>query len=179
MRYARYALLVVATVGLVGSLGYIVYTPPGNSPAAGPGVMLVADRLDGSTMEFSELEGEILIIDFWATWCGPCITEIPHYNALDADYRDQGVHLIGITVESGSVEEVIEFAEDEDHRITYPLVMGNDDLVNAYGPIFGFPTTLLIDRDGTVVKRWIGAAVNKSDEIRELLDKMLAGEPVG
>jgi len=176
MRYVRYALLVVAVVGLVGSLGYIVYTPP-PSPAPEAYVSLVAERFDGSEMSFEEFAGDILIIDFWATWCAPCITEIPHYNELDNDYRDAGVNLIGLTVESGTAEEIFEWmAADETHNITYPLVMSNDELMNVFGPVFGFPTTLLIDAEGNVVKRWIGASVDKSDQIRVLLDKLLAGE---
>ena len=103
MRYVRYALLVVAVVGLVGSLGYIVYTPPA-SPTPEVFATLVAERFDGTEMSFKEFAGDILIIDFWATWCAPCITEIPHYNALDNDYRDNGVTLLGLTVESGTAE---------------------------------------------------------------------------
>jgi len=176
MRYVRYALLVVAVVGLVGSLGYIVYTPSA-PPTPEVFVTLVAERFDGSEMSFAELAGDILIIDFWATWCAPCITEIPHYNELDNDYRDAGVNLIGLTVESGTAEDIFEWmAADEAHNITYPLVMSNDELMNVFGPVFGFPTTLLIDAEGNVVKRWIGASVGKSDQIRELLDKLLAGE---
>jgi hypothetical protein len=68
--------------------------------------------------------------------------------------------------------------EDESHRMNYPLVMADDRLMEVFGPIFGFPTTLLLDRDGTVVKRWIGAVSGKSDQLRELIDKLLAGEPI-
>lgn len=178
MRYVRYALLLVAIVGLVGSLGYIVYTPPAAMPLPAYAT-LVATDLHGEEMTFEDVAGEILIIDFWATWCGPCISEIPHYNALDADYRDKGVNLIGLTVQSGTAEEVVEWmASDPKFEMTYPLVMSNDLLMETFGPVFGFPTTLLIDKDGTIVKRWIGAAAQKSDQIRELLDKMLAGESV-
>ena len=176
MRYARYALLVVAVIGLVGSLGYIVYIPPA-PPTPEAFATLVADRFDGSEMTFDEVAGDILIIDFWATWCAPCITEIPHYNALDHDYRDRGVSLLGLTVESGPAAEVFEWmAVDEARNITYPLVMSNDQLMDVFGPVFGFPTTLLIDAEGNIIKRWIGASVGKSDQIRELLDQLLAGE---
>lgn len=176
MRYVRYALLVVAVIGLVGSLGYIVYTPPA-APTPEVFATLVADNFDGTELAFADMSGQIMIIDFWATWCGPCITEIPHYNALHADYVDRGVNLIGLTVESGTVEEVYEWmAIDESRVMNYPLIMVNDDLMNVFGPVFGFPTTLLIDAKGNIVKRWIGAKVGKSDEIRDLLEQLLAGE---
>ncbi len=176
MQFVRYGLLLVAIIGLVGSLGYIVYTPPTAPPAY---ATLVAHDLRGGEMTFDEVAGEILIVDFWATWCGPCITEIPHYNAIHEDYGDKGVSLIGLTVESGTAEEVLEWmSSDPSFQMNYPLVMSSDELMEAFGPVFGFPTTLLIDTDGTVVKRWIGAAPKKSEQIRELLDKMLAGEPL-
>ena len=175
MRYVRYALLVVAVVGLVGSLGYIVYTPP-PSPAPEAYVSLVAERFDGSEMSFEEFAGDILIIDFWATWCAPCITEIPHYNELDNDYRDAGVNLIGLTVESGTAEEIFEWmAADETHNITYPLVMSNDELMNVFGPVFGFPTTLLIDGDGNEIGRVTGPAEWHSPGVVRALRACLAG----
>jgi thiol-disulfide isomerase/thioredoxin len=178
MKYARWALLVVAIVGLVGSMGYIVYAPAGAPLPAY--ATLVADDLHGGDTSFREFAGDILIVDFWATWCAPCITEIPHYNALYEDYKDRGVSLVGLTVESGDAETVLEWMDsDPKHRMNYPLVMSNDELIEAFGPVFGFPTTLLIDRDGEVVKRWIGAAPQKSEQIRELLDEMLAGNAVG
>lgn len=178
MRLVRYALLLVAVIGLVGSLGYIVYVPI-EAPSGGF-AHLSADRLDGTVMSFADVDGDILIVDFWATWCAPCISEIPHYNAIDRDYRDKGVHLIGLTVEDEGPEAIVEWMKsmDAEYQITYPLVMANDALIEAFGPVLGFPTTLLIDRDGTIVKRWIGAAGNKSDRLREMLDKMIAGEPL-
>ena len=175
---ARYVLLGVATIGLVASLGYVALGPAGaehdaESPDAD--AILLA-RLDGSELNWNDLSGEVIILDFWATWCGPCITEIPHYNKLHDDYKDLGVHLIGVTVESGTAEDVAAFAEDESHRITYPLVMGNDEIVQAYGPVWGLPTTLLINQKGEIVKSWLGARPNKSEEIRELIDELLESD---
>lgn len=179
MKYARWALLMVALVGLMGSLGYIAFTPDGPAPVAAFPTLVAAD-LQGDEMRFADLAGEILVVDFWGTWCIPCLGEIPPLNALHADYAAEGVHLIGITFESGTAADILEWiAADPARRIDYPLVMSNDALQEAFGPIYGFPTTLLIDRDGTIIKRWIGAPPNKSDQLRELLDKMLAGEPLG
>ena len=176
MQYARYGLLAIAAIGLVASLGYLVYLPPAD-PEITTG--LHAPDLDGELVYFDDFAGDILVVDWWATWCHPCITEIPHYNAFEADYRDKNVHLIGLTVESGTPEDILAWMEeDEGHKITYPLVMATDDLINTYGPLFGFPTTLLIDQEGKIVKRWIGAKVGKTDELREMVDKLIAGEEI-
>ena len=174
MQFVRYILLFVAAVGLVGSMGYIAFTPEASAPLPAYAT-LVADDLYGETMSFEEVAGDILVIDFWATWCGPCITEIPHYNSLYTDYKDQGVSLVGLTVESGTATEVLEWmASDPAFEMIYPLVQSNDELMEAFGPVFGFPTTLLIDREGNVVKRWIGTAPKQTEQLRELVDELLA-----
>ena len=177
MQYARYGLFVIAALGLVGSFGYLVYIPPAD-PVVITGMS--APDLNGELVYFDDFQGDILVIDFWATWCHPCITEIPHYNAFDEDYRDDdSVHLIGLTVESGSAEDVVAWMdEDPGHVITYPLVMATAEVINAYGPVFGFPTTLPIDQEGKIVKRWIGAAVNKTDQLREMVEQLKAGEEI-
>jgi thiol-disulfide isomerase/thioredoxin len=175
MKYVRWALLLVSIVGLVASMGYIAVGPRNGAPLPAYAT-LVADNLHGGTTPFEEFAGDILIVDFWATWCAPCISEIPHYNELYADYKDRGVSMVGLTVQSGDAATVLEWmASDPKYQMDYPLVMSNDALVEAFGPIFGYPTTLLIDRDGTIVKRWIGAAPQKSDQLRELIDEILAG----
>jgi len=174
MMWMRWGLLLVAIVGLVGSMGYIAYAP--NSAPLPAFATLVADDLHGEMVPFEEFAGDILIVDFWATWCAPCITEIPHYNELYADYNDKGVTLVGLTFQSGDAETVLEWmASDPKHQMNYPLVMSNESLEEAFGPVFGFPTTLLIDRDGNIVKRWIGAAPQKSGQLRDLIDELLAG----
>jgi len=175
MKVVRWALLLVSIIGLVASMGYIAISPRIGAPLPAYAT-LVADDLSGGVTPFEDFAGDILIVDFWATWCAPCISEIPNYNALYADYKDKGVSMVGLTVESGDAEAVLEWmASDPRYQMDYPLVMSNDSLVEAFGPIFGYPTTLLIDRDGTIVKRWIGAAPQKSDQLRELIDEILAG----
>lgn len=178
MRSVRFGLLAVAIIGLGMSLGYIVFQPADGHDHDAGGVTadaepIVLENIDGTTLSFADLEGDILVLDFWATWCVPCIGEIPHYNELHAEYQDKGVHMIGVTLESGSAEDVIAFAEDPAHPIRYPLVMGNDAVVDAYGPVWGFPTTVLVAPDGSVVQSWLGPVAGKQEKLRELIDGML------
>lgn len=183
MRFVRYVALVAALFGLVTSMGYVACGPTGpadDGRAARvefdrpkPAAPFSLRRLDGTTIDSDELRGDIVVLDFWATWCGPCITEIPHYNELHSDYEGRGVHLIGVTLQSGSVEDVREFADDERHVIRYPLVMGDDEIVEGYGPIWGFPTTMLVGPDWQVRKTWMGASPNKTAQIRVLIDRIL------
>lgn len=182
MKPIRFGLLAVAIIGLGMSLGYIVFQPADGHDHDSDGATsgsasspLVLDKPAGGTLTFADLEGEILILDFWATWCAPCISEIPHYNELHAEYDGRGVHLIGVTLESGSAEDVAAFAQDPAHVIHYPLVMGNDEIVDTYGPIWGFPTTVLVGPDGKVAKTWIGPGAAKQEQIRKLVEEILAG----
>ena len=181
MKFMRYGLLAVAIIGLGMSLGYIVFQPADthdhdqDGAANTEAAPLVLEKPAGGTVAFADLRGEILILDFWATWCPPCISEIPHYNELHAEYDGKGVHLIGVTLESGSAEDVAAFAQDPAHLIEYPLVMGNDEIVDTYGPVWGFPTTVLVGPDGKVAKTWLGPSAGKTEQIRELVNEMLAG----
>lgn len=138
-------------------------------PAAG-GVDLVG--LDGEAWPLDTLHGNIVILEFWATWCGPCLTEIDDYNELMADYQTRGVKLIAVTMQSGSAEEIAAFARL--HGISYSVALGDNAVWEAFGPMWGFPTTLLVDRDWRVRRTWEGAGGGKMRQLRAALDELLA-----
>lgn len=110
----------------------------------------------GGTLSSAELEGKILIIDFWATWCPPCRAEIPDYVEMQETYKDKGVVFVGISLDQGSGAEgkVSKFMKDQE--INYPIVMGNAEVTEAFGGVAAIPTTFLVDREGNLVNRKVG-----------------------
>ena len=129
--------------------------------------------LDGQRLSSDDVRGQVLILDFWATWCGPCLTEIDDFNELAARYGDRAL-VLGVTMQSGDAAEVAAFARDQ--GIEYPLAVGDDTIFRDFGSMWGYPTTYLIDTDWRVRKVWVGAGPAKHAQLRELLDELVAAE---
>ena len=110
--------------------------------------------LDGKTVNFSDFRGKVLILDFWATWCVPCRVEIPHFVELQKQYGDKGLTVIGVSLDQQGPEVVKKFVERL--GVNYPVVIGNEKVVDAYGGIEAIPTTFVIDRQGRIVSRHMG-----------------------
>jgi thiol-disulfide isomerase/thioredoxin len=102
-----------------------------------------------------EFKGKVFVVDFWATWCGPCKEEIPGYVELQKKYGDKGFVIVGVSLDQQGPPVVKRYAESA--KINYPLVMGDDSMVAAFGGIDAIPTTFLIDREGRIRHRKVGA----------------------
>jgi len=111
--------------------------------------------LAGNIVTSDQFKGKVVVVDFWATWCPPCKGEIPGYIALQKKYAADGLVFVGISVDEDGPEVVRKFVKQ--YGINYPIVMFNEDVVNAFGPIEGYPTTFIIDRDGNIVDKKLGA----------------------
>jgi thiol-disulfide isomerase/thioredoxin len=110
--------------------------------------------LNGKLVKFSDFRGKVIILDFWATWCGPCRVEIPHFVELQKQYEDKGLAVIGVSLDEQGPETVKKFVKQI--GVNYPIVIGNHKIVEAYGGIDAIPTTFVIDRQGHIVSRHLG-----------------------
>ena len=124
--------------------------------------------ISGQKLNLDDYKGKVVLLDFWATWCGPCRIEIPEFVELQKRYRDQGFAVVGISMDDGP-EPVREFYQQ--YKMNYPVAMGDSKLAELYGGILGLPTSLLIGRDGRIYSKHIGATDISvfEDEVKTLL----------
>jgi thiol-disulfide isomerase/thioredoxin len=109
--------------------------------------------LDDREVILSKTRGEVVLLDFWATWCGPCRESIPHLVQLYKTYHAQGFEIIGLSLDKGGKDVVHHFVQSMD--ISYPIAMAPDSVVRDYG-VHGLPTTILIDREGKIREKIVG-----------------------
>ncbi len=110
--------------------------------------------LQGERISFSDFQGQVIMVNFWAPWCGPCRVEMPDLIDLYDEYSDDGLQILGVAVAFKGKESVRDFAEGI--GITYPVLFGNADLARAYGGFRGIPTTFLFSRDGKLYRKYEG-----------------------
>lgn len=121
--------------------------------------------LAGGSLNSEELKGKVVVLDFWATWCGPCVEEIPNYNALFHEQDSDEFAIVGVTLESGPIDDVRPFIDDL--GIEYPVVMGDSDIVADFGGVNAFPMTFVLSPDWKVYKRYIGLLTSKKEQIEQ------------
>lgn len=126
--------------------------------------------VDGKTVNLADYKGKVVMMNFFATWCGPCKYETPMFVQLQDQYRSQGVAFVGVQIDD---DPALLKAFKDEYKVNYPLLLANDreDLQDAYGPFWGLPVTLMIARDGTICKRHMGLAskAQMEKEIKNLL----------
>jgi peroxiredoxin len=124
--------------------------------------------IDNNEYTLNQLKGNVIIIDFWATWCRPCILSIPIFNELYEKYKDKGVLILGIGLdEERAIRQFV-----ERHKISYPVLIGTSEVSRKYG-IRAIPTTYVIDKKGKVAARHVGFMPNLKNILEQEIKKLL------
>src|SRR5262245_52789207 len=140
------------------------------NPAAAP--VLNARDLDGRDVSLASLRGKVVLVNFWATWCGPCRAEIPDLIKLQDKYRDR-LQIIGISQDEVPPDLVKRFVTD--HRMNYPVIMSTPEIEKLFPGVNALPTSFIIDRDQRVVQKHVGML---TAALTEQETRALAGLPV-
>ncbi len=149
MKTAIWSLAVAVAVSACGGSSMPIDEAPRSAPD------LVLDKVDGSgKFSLADQEGAVVLVDLWATWCAPCLAELPHLQQLADSYDPEEFVMLGIVLESGDREEIHKFIGEQ--GISYTNLMGEDGTKESFGPFLGYPTKYLISKDGTIVKKYFG-----------------------
>lgn len=128
-------------------------------------------KVTGGELKSSDLKGKVVVVDFWATWCVPCKKEIPEYIKLREKLKGLDVEFVGITFDSQGPEEVMPYLKEL--GITYPVVMGTDEVDVGFGGHLGYPTTFLVDKKWNIHKKFLGNVPTKMASLEKEITKLL------
>jgi thiol-disulfide isomerase/thioredoxin len=112
------------------------------------------ESLDGKNIQLSSYKGQAVLLNFWATWCGPCKIEMPWFVELQKEYGPQGLQIVGVAMDDASKDEIAKFVKEM--GVNYTILLGKEAVGQDYGGVNVLPTTFFIDRDGKIVAREFG-----------------------
>ena len=143
--------------------------------AGKPAPDFTLESLEGKNIHLSGYKGQAVLLNFWATWCGPCKIEMPWFVELQKEYGPQGLQIVGVAMDDASKEDIAKFAKDL--GVNYPILLGKESVGEAYGGVQFLPTTFFIDRDSKVLEREFGLKSRSifEDNIKKALSR---GQPV-
>lgn len=131
------------------------------------------ESLDGKTTRLSDYRGKAVLLNFWATWCGPCKIEMPWFVDFQKQYGSQGLQIVGVAMDDASKEDIGKFAKDM--GVNYPILIGKEAVGDQYGGVPALPESFLIARDGKIIDKIIG--LRGKAEIEDAIKKALDSKP--
>ena len=164
-----------ATLAVIGLLAVslLAFQPDGKpdgfvEPFSLPDVSL--RDLNGKTVTLKSLSGKVTIVDFWATWCIPCLKEMPHFEALYHEYKENGFRMVSISTDDDP-DYVKRFMKEKELNVSFPVLIADTKVRKAFGDVNALPTAFIVDKTGTIVRKYIGFRYPETfeNDIRELL----------
>ena len=140
---------------------------PAQQKTAAPNFTLTS--LEGKSVRLSDYRGKFVLLNFWATWCGPCIAEIPRFSTWQTEFGSQGFQVLGVSMDDDK-PPVLKTARK--FQLTYPIVMGDEHLGERYGGVLGLPVTYLISPEGKILARYQGET--DLDQLEKRIATLLA-----
>ena len=161
-RDTTFLVFVAIVVALLLFIGFRAARHPGApgsasaslDPKGQPAPDFTLDALDGKAVTLSGYHGQAVLLNFWATWCGPCKVEMPWFVELQKEYGPQGLQIVGVAMDDASKEDIEKFVKEM--GVNYPILVGKESVGDQYGGVNVLPTTFFIDRDGKIVAREFG-----------------------
>ena len=152
---------------------FVSKTGPPNEPD------VTFPELQGGDLPLASLKGKVVLVNFWATWCEPCQIEIPWMIGFQQKYASQGFTILGVAMDESGKKVVDPFVHTKQFDVngakmpmTYPIMLGDNDIAEKFGGLIGLPTSVLISRDGKIVNRFIGLVDH--DQLQSEIEKQIA-----
>ena len=121
---------------------------------------------NGNAVSLADLKGKVVLVNFWATWCGPCEVEIPWFVEFEQKYKDQGFAVLGVSMDDDGWKSVRPYVAS--HKINYRVVIGSEVVSQQFGDIESLPTSFVLDRQGRIATNHVGL-VDKSEYQNEIV----------
>jgi thiol-disulfide isomerase/thioredoxin len=181
---------ILIAVGVIALLAVMVWAdrkfPPAGAPAAGTGTAntptqaptIALKDLNGHDVTLAQYKGKVVLVNFWATWCEPCKTEIPWMIDFQQKFAPRGFTILGISMDEDGKKAIDPFLEKErfdvngqEEAMNYPILLGSDAIAEKFGGVIGLPTSMLYNRDGKKVRTIVGLV--NHDEIAKVIEGLL------
>ena len=148
--------------------------PTTTAPGTEPGAAMPeysAMNLDGTKFDLASRRDKVVLLNVWATWCGPCRYEIPELQRMHDEYGKRGFEVVGVSVDESGIESVRQFVGE--NKMTYPVVIDPQGKVATLLDTSVLPTSVLLARDGTILWKKVGAILEGDEELKSAIEKAL------